>query len=150
MICYFGSKNDMKRLEKHYTFESSSPETVWKGLTDPELVRQYFFGTELVADWHVGGKIYFRGEWEGQPYEDKGEILELNPPFKLTYSYFSSFSELEDLPENYNNISYIVEPENGGSKLTILQDGISNEDALNDSAQNWDMVIKGLQDILKQ
>lgn len=41
-------------------------EKVWKALTEPEIVKQYFFGTDLVTDWKVGSPIIFQGEWEGQ------------------------------------------------------------------------------------
>jgi hypothetical protein len=38
---------------------------VWEALTQPEIVRTYFFGTNLVTDWKVGSPLFFRGEWDG-------------------------------------------------------------------------------------
>ena len=40
-------------------------EKVWDGLTNPELVKKYFFGTQLVTTWAPKTPIFFRGEWEG-------------------------------------------------------------------------------------
>ena len=82
---------------------------VWAALITPELVQQYFFGTRLVTDWQVGSPIYFRGEWGGKPYEDKGTVFEFYPPKKPVYNYLSSWSGKEDVPENYANISYAVQ-----------------------------------------
>lgn len=77
---------------------------VWKGLTDPELVKQYFFGTNLKSDWKAGGPITFSGEWEGKTYQDKGTILEIIPGEYVKYSYWSGMSGTEDKPENYANV----------------------------------------------
>ena len=45
---------------------------VWNGLTDPAIVKQYFFGTILKSDFTKGSRISFSGEWEGKTYEDGG------------------------------------------------------------------------------
>lgn len=34
---------------------------VWDAIIKPELVKQYFFGTELVTTWKIGSPIFFRG-----------------------------------------------------------------------------------------
>ncbi|MBP9689382.1 MAG: SRPBCC domain-containing protein, partial [Bacteroidia bacterium] len=62
-------------------------EKVWDALINPEIVKQYFFGTELIANWAVGNDIIFKGEWEGEQYQDKGEILTFVPNKELSYSY---------------------------------------------------------------
>ena len=50
---------------------------VWKGLTDPALVKQYFFGTNLKSDWKVGSRITFSGEWDGKTYVDGEQFWKL-------------------------------------------------------------------------
>jgi uncharacterized protein YndB with AHSA1/START domain len=44
---------------------------VWQALVTPEAIKHYMFGTNVVSDWHEGSPIYWRGEWQGKPYEDK-------------------------------------------------------------------------------
>ena len=123
---------------------------VWKGVTDPELVKQYFFGTNLKSDWKVGSPITFSGEWDGKSYEDKGIILEITPGEYVKYSYWSSMSGTEDKPENYANISYRVTEKDGKTTLQITQDGIKDEAAKEHSEQNWQMVFGGLKKILEE
>ncbi|HKB45929.1 MAG TPA: SRPBCC family protein [Chitinophagaceae bacterium] len=123
---------------------------VWQGLTDPTMVKQYFFGTNLKADWKVGGRITFSGEWEGKTYIDGGTILEINPPKLLKYTYWSSMSGTEDKPENYNNITYELAENNGVTILIITQDGVKNREAMEHSEQNWQSVFDGLKKILKE
>jgi uncharacterized protein YndB with AHSA1/START domain len=124
--------------------------TVWKWLTDPALVKQYFFGTNLVCDWKVGSPIYFRGEWEGKAYEDKGTILDLKPGKMMKYSYWSSMSGTEDVPENYADISFELMQKGSSTFLTIVQDGIKNEEAKKHSEENWTMVMGGLKKLVEK
>ncbi len=52
---------------------------VWQALTRPEMVKQYLYGTELSADWRIGGALIYRGQWQGKSYEDKGKVLAFKP-----------------------------------------------------------------------
>ena len=45
---------------------------VWEALINPAMIKQYFFGTDVVSDWKVGNSIVWRGTWQGKEYEDKG------------------------------------------------------------------------------
>jgi uncharacterized protein YndB with AHSA1/START domain len=123
---------------------------VWQGLTDPELVKQYFFGTNLKSDWKEGSPITFSGEWDGKAYEDKGTILEITPGEYVKYSYWSSMSGTEDKPENYANVSYKIIEKDDVSTLEITQDGIKDEASKEHSEQNWQMVFGGLKKILEE
>jgi uncharacterized protein YndB with AHSA1/START domain len=123
---------------------------VWKGLTDPAIVKQYFFGTNLKSDWKVGGPITFSGEWEGKTYEDKGTVLEIDPTNLLKYSYWSSMSGTKDIPENYANITYALSENEGVTTLTIIQENVKNQEALEHSEQNWQLVFGGLKKILAE
>src|SRR5471030_2919380 len=110
----------MSTLTLKTTITFDEPATkVWKGLTDPAIVKQYFFGTDLKSDWKVGGPITFSGEWEGKAYKDGGIILEIDPPKLLKYTYWSSMSGTEDKPENYNNVTYELKEDNGVTALVI-------------------------------
>ena len=130
------------------TFETPI-DKVWEGLTDPEIVRKYFFGTDLESDWKVGSPITFSGEWDGHKYKDGGIILDIDPPNYLKYSYWSSMSGTENIPENYNNITYELTEQNGITTLTILQEGVKSQEAAEHSEQNWNSIFDGLKKILK-
>jgi uncharacterized protein YndB with AHSA1/START domain len=122
---------------------------VWEALTSPAMVKQYFFGTDLVTDWQVGSPIYFRGEWDGTPYEDKGVILEFVPQQRMSFDYLSSFSGLADLPENYAQISYVLLEQDGVCTLTITQNKLPDEEKLAHSEQNWQAIMGEMKKILE-
>ncbi len=133
---------------EYSTTVNASLEKVWDGLTNPTMVKQYFFGTQLKTDWQVGSPISFAGEWEGQAYEDKGVILEYEPNKKLAYSYLSSWSGKDDVPENYLWVCYSLEPLERGTKLTIQQSNYTRDNA-EDSKSNWKAIIDGLKKIIE-
>jgi uncharacterized protein YndB with AHSA1/START domain len=139
---------DTLTLKTTITFEAPI-EKVWQGITDPAIVKQYFFGTNLKSDWKVGGRITFSGEWEGHKYEDGGTIIEIDPPKLLKYTYWSSMSGTEDTPENYNNITQELSEDNGVTTLVITQEGVKNQEAKEHSEQNWKSVFEGLKKIIE-
>lgn len=122
---------------------------VWDALTKPEIIRQYFFGTEAISDWKVGSPVRFRGEWQGKSYEDKGIITANEPNKLLSYSYWSSMSGKEDQPENYANVTYELSKRNNQTELTITQDNIADEKTKEHSVQNWQMVLRDLKKLLE-
>lgn len=124
---------------------------VWQAITDPALVKQYLFGTEMsVTSWDVGGKVTYKGSWEGKSYEDKGTILEIEPEKKLVSTYWSSMGGTEDKPENYMKVSYELFPEGDGTKLVITQDNSPTQESADHSGSNWNMVLQGLKKVVEQ
>ena len=39
-----------------------SPDEVWDVLTDPDAIKEYMFGSEVVTDWTQGSSIVWKGE----------------------------------------------------------------------------------------
>lgn len=121
---------------------------VWKALTDPGIVKQYFFGSDLVTDWKPGSAIFFQGAYEGKPYKDKGTVLEYTADKSLSYSYLSSWSGMDDKPENYLIVTYQVKEVPDGTELSITQTNYDEERAKH-SQQNWKNVIDALKKIVE-
>src|SRR6187549_1402420 len=92
----------------------ASREAVWEALTSPDQVEKYFFGTRLTTDWRVGSPLTFRGEWKGQAYEDRGTVLAFDPPRSLSFNSWSSFSTIEDTPDNRQILRYELEGTEAG------------------------------------
>ena len=114
---------------------------VWQALTDPAEVKKYMWGSEVVSDWKQGSPLIYRGVWEGKPFEDKGTILEIDPPHLLRTTYFSPLSGKPDAPENYAEVTYRLAAEAGGTKLTVTQSNIPDEAGKTRSEGKWGMVL---------
>lgn len=125
-------------------------EKVWAALTDPAIIKQYFFGTDTHTDWEVGNPVKFTGTWEGKQYEDKGTVLE-NKRYKLLrYSYWSSMSGIEDKPENYVIVTYELAGTDGDVDLTVTQENIPDEKTKEHSQENWKKVLNGLKQVVEE
>jgi uncharacterized protein YndB with AHSA1/START domain len=123
-------------------------EKVWDALINPETIKQYFFGSNIETDWKVGSPIRWTGEYEGKEYIDKGVVQEFSPNEKISYSYLSSWSGLEDKHENYLLITYEVKQAEDGTELTITQSNYDEERAKH-SVENWAVVIGALKKLLE-
>ncbi len=135
-------------LSKYQTIVKAPVEEVWDALVNPDKVAQYFFGSTQKTDWKVGSPIVWTGEYEGTSYVDKGSVLEFEPNKRLSYGYLSSWSGLEDKPENYLQVTYEVRPVETGTELLITQTNYDEEKAKH-SAENWAVVVDGLKKLVE-
>ncbi len=129
---------------------NASASKVWEALTNPELIKKYFFGTDTHTDWKVGSPVRFTGEWEGKKYEDKGTILANEKNKLIKYKYWSSMSGKEDKPENYQTVSYALLGSDDKTTVTITQEGISSEKEKEHSEKNWKSVLDGLKKLVEK
>jgi uncharacterized protein YndB with AHSA1/START domain len=141
-------------MDKNLEFEKSiiikAPASkVWMALTNPAMIKQYLFGTETITDWKKGGSIIFQGVWEDKPYIDKGTITEIKSEKRLQYTYWSSFSNTPDKPENYSTIEYELLPEKIGTRFTLSQKGFSSPEARDHSASNWSQVLESIKKLVE-
>lgn len=91
---------------------------VWRALTEPELVKQWQYGSDLLTTWEPGSAIVFRNEWNGQAFEQKGTVLEFMQGSRLKYSLFFPGPDVQDIPENYFFMTY--ELTEGGGVTSVL------------------------------
>lgn len=122
---------------------------VWDALTKPEIIKQYFFGTDTHTDWKPGHPIRFTGEWEGKRYEDKGTVLEVEQGKRIKYNYWSSMSGTEDKPENYVDITYELSPDGDRTKVSIMQENIPDEKTKKHSEETWGKVLEGMKHVVE-
>jgi uncharacterized protein YndB with AHSA1/START domain len=137
------------RLEDSVTINAPIGK-VWEALTTPELIKRWFLGVDTETDWRVGGPIVHRGEYLGKPYEDKGEILEIQPPRLLVHSHWSPGSGLPDLPENYQRVSWELSERSDSTELTVREANLPSEDARENSEKTWRMVLGNLKSLLEE
>ena len=124
-------------------------EAVWDALTNPDKIKVYLFGTQTISDWKKGSSIRFTGTWEGKTYEDRGTILEFEENRKFQYTYWSSFSALPDVPENYSLITFSLEANGSSTGLTLEQSRFASQTAYDHSSENWDKVLAELRKLVE-
>ena len=127
----------------------ASAEDVWRAITEPDLVAKYYFGTRVESEWQPGGPITWSGEYEGKEYRDHGTVLEVVPRERLVHTHFSPLSGREDVPENYHTLTWQLEPNGDGTRLTLTQDNNHSYDDVEHSEKNWQQVLEGLKTVVE-
>lgn len=122
---------------------------VWDALVNPETIKQYMYGTETHTTWVLGSPITFTGEWQGQPYTDKGVILDINPLRVLSYSYWSPLSGTDDFEDNYTHVTFHLSAFDNNTIVTITQDNLEDDEAVVKAEDNWMKVAHKMKEVIE-
>lgn len=128
---------------------SASPERVWEALTDPNMIKQYMFGSTVTSSWKVGAPITWKGEMNGKAYEDKGSIQRFDPPRLIEYTHFSPLSGQPDVPENYHLVRVKLSPADGATRVDLEQTGNPTEESRKHSENNWTQMLNGMKKVVE-
>ena len=122
---------------------------VWFALTDKEMIKKYFWGTETNTDWKEGSPISFTGIWEGSPYEDKGFILKIEKEKIFKHSYWSSFWSTPFNPDDCSIITYELSKNGSQTSLSVMQEGFKDEQSGDHSINNWNGILDNIKKLLE-
>ena len=123
---------------------------VWEALVTPKIIKQYMFGTDVVSDFKPGSTIVWKGEWEGKPYEDKGEIRDVHPGRVLQFSHFSPMTGEKDIPENYHIVTIDLAEGTEKTNVTLTQDNNRTDKEREHSEKNWGMMLEELKKVVER
>lgn len=129
---------------------SASPQQVWDALTDPEAIARFMFGAEVDTDWKEGSPITWTGEFDGKPFQDKGEILEVVRGERLRMTHFSPLAGEEDVPANYHTLDYRLTDAGDTTRVTLDQDGNDSEEQAAQFSSNWQTMLDQLKDYVEE
>ena len=90
----------------YVTYIRSTPEKVWAALTDPETVKKFWFGMNVVSAFTHGSPWSL--SFEDGRVADTGEILEADPPRRLVIRWRNEFRP-ELKAEGYSRCTMLVE-----------------------------------------
>lgn len=124
------------------------PDRVFRGICDPETVRRrapYLSVFEM--DLRIGGK--WRMEMQmSKPHrgvsvvQHDGEILELDPPRLISYSWFANF---HNDPRHRSVVRWELTPTRSGTHVKVTHSGLASESAArSDYAGGWPGVLAEL------
>ncbi len=119
-------------------------ERVWSALTDPDQIKEYMFGSQVETSWEVGSPITWDGEYEGRPYQDKGEVLTYDEPRTLSVTHYSPMMGEPDVPQSYHTLVYTLTADGDRTHLELTQDGCKDEEQAEQFSQNWQQMLDGL------
>lgn len=127
---------------------AAAPERVFQALASREIVKWWvnpgiFDTREWNGDVRVGGRWKASGSGRGQPYALEGEFLEVDPPHKLVHTWHGVGA-----PGAASMVTYILEPIDGGTRLTLRHSNIVAPDGGNAINVGWRTSFEKLAEIL--
>ena len=138
--------NHSLEIKNSIHIEASSRK-IWDCLVNPDKIKLYLYGTDAISDWKLGSEIIFQGEYNGKEYKDKGIITQFEPNKFFSYYYWSGFSGLEDIKENYSLVSFEIKTQNFYNKLVITQTGFADEATQKHTDTSWQNILEKIKEI---
>jgi uncharacterized protein YndB with AHSA1/START domain len=131
----------------YVSYIRTTPEKLWKALTDAEFTKQYWFGMRSESEWRAGA------EWklvagDGKVW-DAGEVVEAKPPRRLVLRWQHQ-NKPELKAEGPTLCTMELEPSAGAVKLTITHT-IERESSkvIEAVSGGWPKVISNLKSLLE-
>ena len=124
----------------------TTPERLWRAITDPADTRLYYFGTEVQSDWKPGSKLV---------YLDHGEvsldctILEIEPAHRLVHSFKAVYNP-EAAGDRPSRVTWEIEKLGDSCRLTVVHDDFDAETATyRDVEHGWAHILSGLKTLVE-
>jgi uncharacterized protein YndB with AHSA1/START domain len=138
----------MRKPEFVYvTYIETTPEKLWEALTSSEFSKRYWFNTELRTDWKIGSR--FALVMNGTT-TDVGEILEVDPPRRLSYSFKHVLND-EMRNEIATKVVFTIEPHGKLMKLTLTHECFAEGGGLLDGiSKGWPAILSSLKSLLER
>ena len=123
----------------------TTPERLWKAITDPDERAKYSFGVETRSEWTPGSS--YEASVPGVVDIAAGENLEVDPPRLLVQSFTALWSD-EVKGEGPSRVTWEIEPVGDSCRLTVTHDGL-REGANAELYGGWPMILSGLKTLLE-
>lgn len=143
-------------METHVfeTYIKTTPERLWKAITDPEERAKYSFGVEVYSDWTTGSRYESKGSW-GQAVEESdspieisvGENIEVDPPNRLVQTFNAMWAD-EVRAEPTSRVTWEIDEVGTSCRLVVTHDQL-RDGANNQLYGGWPMILSGLKTLLE-
>lgn len=141
------SPSEAKSSFVYVTYIRTTPEKLWRALTEPEFTRQFWAGTWQDCEWKVGAP--WRIMIPDGRVADSGEVLEVEPPRRLVLSWRNEFKpELRE--EGYSRLTYLLEQQGDMVKLTVSHEIDRPKAKFIDAVSNgWPVILASVKSLLE-
>ena len=135
-----------KPIFVYVSYIASTPDKVFKALTDTEATAKFSFGNAVTSDWKVGSPITFHREGK---LIIQGEVLEYDPPRRLSHS-FKPMHDEKFSAEQPSRVVYEIEQQRDQVKLTVTHDDFAPDTKVFGNISNgWPLVLSSLKSYLE-
>jgi uncharacterized protein YndB with AHSA1/START domain len=130
----------------YVTYIATTPQALWRALTDPDVTEKYWLGYRFDARGAAGGQM--TGVSPAGIEVHRGDILESDPPRRLVYGWHSLKKGLDH--ERPSRVSFDIEAKQDHVKLTVIHDDFDvGSKVFNGISQGWPIVLSNLKGYLE-
>ena len=144
------------------TYIRTTPEQLWRGLTDPAFTRRYW-GLALESEWKAGSTVTVQLDRGHVTVADPAQVvLESDPYRRLSYTWHTftpGWAAAYDIGEEHrakfaaeprSTVTFEIEPMGDYVRLTVVHDGFEPGSAvLAGVSQGWPMLMSSLKSLLE-
>jgi uncharacterized protein YndB with AHSA1/START domain len=150
------TETKMAETAKH-VFEiyiKTTPERLWRALTDGGETQKYFFGSRVESDWQPGSQYQYLGA-TNHPGEDDtpmlgGEIIEADAPRKLSMTFRPLYDRDGALDYPTSRVTWEITPTGETCKLTLVHDELTAGHPLTQEFfSGWSTILSSLKTYLE-
>jgi uncharacterized protein YndB with AHSA1/START domain len=132
-----------------HVFESyirTSPEALWRALTDGSVTPQYYYGIPVEASWEVGTPYRYATP-AGSLVE--GDVLAVEAPTRLEMTFRAAFQPgMAAMPPS--RVSWAIVPMGEACKLTLTHSGLDSASPFAPAILGgWAVILSGLKTLLE-
>lgn len=101
---------------------AATPAAAWAGITDPDVVRKYYYDTAPRTSWELGSLIEFV-DAVGD-VQITGKVLEYDPPRRMAHTFIATWYGGTD---DQGSLHWEIEPAGDGCRITLIHRGAHAE-----------------------
>lgn len=119
-------------------------EDVWRALTDPDEVQQFYYDNVVESTWMPGEPVRYRNADEQVMIE--GTVLDVDAPHRLVHTFtFTEHAQPDAAGDPPSRVTWTMEPDDDGTRVTLVHDGFESRNATWRAVEDgWDQILDGL------
>ncbi|RMI33653.1 ArsR/SmtB family transcription factor [Nocardia stercoris] len=132
------------------TYIRTTPQQLWRALTEPAFTRRYWAGYTFESDWRPGSAITVT-TGDGRIADDPEQVVLESDPFRLlAYTWHHTTTCDGGTTEPRSKVAFHIEDLGDLVKLTVIHDGFPPGSKVLDSiSRGWPRVLADLKTLLE-
>jgi uncharacterized protein YndB with AHSA1/START domain len=125
---------------------ASSPDKIWRALTDPDMTERYWLGNRIESGWKPGSPVTLK---RAKPkVVVSGVLLACEPQRLLSYSFHPEHDGLEK--EKPSRVTFEIEKQGDQVKLTLTHDEFEpGSKVFEGISRGWPLTMSSLKSLLE-
>jgi uncharacterized protein YndB with AHSA1/START domain/DNA-binding transcriptional ArsR family regulator len=124
----------------------TTPERLWRAITDPADTLLYYYGTRVESDWKAGSRLVY---YDGDEISIDCQVVEIDPPHRLIQTFNANFAP-DAANDRPSRVTWTIEKMGDVCRLTLVHDDFDGEtETYRQVEHGWAEILSGLKTLLE-